>query len=280
MTWQETFTLTGDASSGHRGRFTRARNPLLRFTQLRYSCEFQAALRQTARLAFRLTFEAEHDHPLSRVTQIRHARQRPEPTLLDLLARDGATRRYARNVILIQEGDRGDTIYIVLSGRIKAYVESSAGREFVLGIYGAGEYVGEMSLDGGPRSASVITIEPTVCSVVSREVLTSFIQRHPEFAFDLLSRVIRKARMATESVRSLALLDVYGRISRLLQSEAVATGEANVPMVERLSHQEIANRVGCSREMVSRIIKDLTIGGYLAVGKTGIALLRQLPPAW
>ena len=137
-----------------------------------------------------------------------------------------------------------------------------------------------MSLDGGPRSASVITMEPTICSVVSREVLTAFIQQHPEFAFDLLGRVIRKARMATESVRSLALLDVYGRIARLLQSEATATGESNVAMVERLSHQEIANRVGCSREMVSRIIKDLTIGGYLAVGKTGIALLRQLPPAW
>lgn len=204
----------------------------------------------------------------------------PPATLLDELARRGMERRFARHVILIQEGDRTDAIYIVLSGRIKAYVESSAGREFVLGIYGPNEYVGEMSLDGGPRSASVITMEPTVCSVVTRDVLTSFIRSHPEFAFDLLSRVIRKARMATESVRSLALLDVYGRIARLLQSEATATGDSSVAMVERLSHQEIANRVGCSREMVSRIIKDLTVGGYLAVGKTGIALLRQLPPAW
>lgn len=201
-------------------------------------------------------------------------------TLLDELAHRGMQRRYPRNVVLIQEGDRTDSIYIVLSGRIKAYVESSAGREFVLGLYGPGEYVGEMALDGGPRSASVITVEPTVCSVVTREVLTAFIRLHPEFAFDLLSRVIRKARMATESVRSLALLDVYGRIARLLQSEAIATGESNIAMVERLSHQEIANRVGCSREMVSRIIKDLTVGGYLAVGKKGIALLRRLPPAW
>ena len=111
-------------------------------------------------------------------------------------------RRYPRNVVLIQEGDRTDSIYIVLSGRIKAYVESSAGREFVLGLYGPGEYVGEMSLDGGPRSASVITVEPTVCSVVTREVLTAFIRLHPEFAFELLTflsmgRALQAGRVRT-----------------------------------------------------------------------------------
>lgn len=200
--------------------------------------------------------------------------------LVARLAERGVNRRYGRHVVLIQEGDHTDGLFIIRSGRLKAYVEGNGGREFVLGIYGPQEYVGEMSLDGGPRSASVRTLEPTVCSVVSRAALSSFIHEYPAFAFHLLARVIRRARMATESARNLALLDVYGRIAGLIRTEAIVDAAHPLGRLPRLSHQEIANRVGCSREMVSRILKDLTTGGYVGVDNRGIEILRPLPSAW
>jgi CRP/FNR family cyclic AMP-dependent transcriptional regulator len=206
--------------------------------------------------------------------------QAPTDTPVGRLARHGTIRRFGRNVILIQEGDQGDSVFVILSGGVKVFVDGEDGREFTLGIYGPGEYIGEMSLDGGPRSASVITTAPTVCSVVTRAALTEFLRDNPEFAFDLLGRVIRRARLATDNVRSLALLDVYGRIVRLLQSESTAGRGTIGSQVPRLSHQEIANRIGCSREMVSRILKDLTKGGYVSVSKESITLLRALPSAW
>ena len=125
-----------------------------------------------------------------------------------------------------------------------------------------------------------MTTQTTRCSVVSRAVLTGFLKDHPEFAFDLLSRVIRRARLATESVRGLALMNVYSRIALLLQSQPKASGSLGGHGIQRLSHQEIANRVGCSREMVSRVMKDLVTGGYLSVGQDVITLIKPLPAAW
>ena len=106
--------------------------------------------------------------------------QRFLDTAIGRLAQRGVTRRFARGVILIQEGDEGGALYIVLSGQIKVFVQGDDGREFVLGLFEAGDYVGEMSLDGGPRSASVMTTQATRCSVVSRAVLTDYLKDYPE----------------------------------------------------------------------------------------------------
>ena len=202
------------------------------------------------------------------------------PAQIDLLARKGVIRHFRRGVVLIQEGDVGDSLFIVVSGRIRAYVDDPQGRQFTLGVYGPGEYVGEMSLDGGTRSASVMTTQPTVCSVVSRETLTAHISERPEFAFDLLSRVIRRARMATESARTLALFDVYGRVVRMLEGDLPGVDVAGGRSIERLTQQEMAERVGCSREMISRIMKDLVDGGYLQLERQSIRLVRPLPAGW
>ena len=104
------------------------------------------------------------------------------------LANRGVLRRYRKGTVLIEEGDRGDSLYVVVSGRVRVYSGNEADREVSFGVYGAGEYVGEMSLDGGPRSASVITIEPTMCAVVTRETLRAYISEHPDFAFELIAR--------------------------------------------------------------------------------------------
>ncbi len=202
----------------------------------------------------------------------------PDPALRELAAR-GTTRSYRKDVVIIQEGDLGDTLFILLAGRVKVFASGDNDREVVIDTHGPGEYVGEMSLDGGPRSASVITLEPTVCAVVTRITLRDHIGRHPEFAFELLARVIRRARRATANVKNLALLDVYGRVRHLFDELAVERdGVRSIP--EKLTHQEIADRVGSSREMISRLLKDLERGGYLASEGRVITLLKKLPPAW
>lgn len=204
----------------------------------------------------------------------------PSPHI-QALAALGVQRRYRNGALLIQEGESGDTIYIVLQGRLRAFLGDGNGKELTLGFYGPLEYVGEMSLDGGPRSANVEAVDATTCSVISRAVLLNYIAQHPEFALELMARLIRRARLATESAGNVALIDVYGRLVRLLNQlaqEPEVSGERR--LAERLTHQELAQHLACSREMVSRLLKDLETGGYIAVRERWIWLLKALPARW
>jgi CRP/FNR family cyclic AMP-dependent transcriptional regulator len=197
------------------------------------------------------------------------------------LAQRGVVAAYTKGTLLIHEGDVGDTLYIILSGRLRSFsVDAQSGREITYGSYGPGEYLGEMGLDGGPRSASVITLEPSVCAMVRRATLEQHIAENPGFAFELLSKVIRRARAATLSVRQMALNDVYGRLKLLLESLAVAQPDGSRVLGERLTHQEIANRIGCTREMVSRVMRDLETGGHVRSSQGLIALAPVLPARW
>jgi len=197
------------------------------------------------------------------------------------LAAQGVQRRYRRGTLLIQEGETGDTLYILLQGRLRAYLSDNSGKELTLGVYGPLEYVGEMSLDGGPRSAHVEALESSLCSVVARETLLAYIASHPEFALELLSRLIRRARLATESARSVALIDVYGRLVLLLNQLACEPDPEGLRALrERITHQAMAQHLACSREMVSRLMRDLVTGGYVAVRERFIWLLKPLPARW
>ena len=202
----------------------------------------------------------------------------PEP--LRELAAQGAVRRYRANTTLIEEGDRGDTLFVVLRGSLRIFCADPDGREITLAIYGTGEYVGEMSLDGGVRSASVATEEASVCAVVTGLSLRQHLSANPEFTLELIQRLIRRTRLATESARSLALLDAYGRLVRLLDGLAVARADGMRLVEQRLTHQDIAQRIGCSRELVSRLLKDLQKGGYIAHEAKRYTLLRKLPAKW
>jgi CRP/FNR family transcriptional regulator, cyclic AMP receptor protein len=201
-------------------------------------------------------------------------------TLIQELAALGVQRRYRRGTVLINEGDIGDTLFIVVSGKLRAYSADDKGKEVTYGIYGAGDYVGEMSLDGGPRSADVMTMEPTVCSVVTRETLLRFIQQRPEFALELIAKLIRRARLATDTARSIALVDVYGRLTQWLNSAAQVQVDGRRIIVQRVTHQELAHHLACSREMVSRLLKDLEKGGYIELDDRRIVLLSTLPARW
>jgi len=201
------------------------------------------------------------------------------PALAELATR-GETRRYRKGTLLIQEGDVGDTLFIILAGRLRVFSGDDNDREITHGVYGPGEYLGEMSLDGGPRSASVITLEASTCVVVGRRTLELFIAERPAFAFELLAKVIRRARAATYSARQLALNDVYGRLRLLLAELAAPQADGGLLVTERPTHQEMAHRLGCSREMVSRLMKDLERGGYVSATGGGLALLKPLPQRW
>jgi len=201
-----------------------------------------------------------------------------DPMIRELASR-GQVRTFPKNAVIINEGDRGDTLFVILSGRVKVYVSDDDGREMILDMHGAGDYVGEMSLDGRPRSASVMTLEPTTCSVLARDELREAIGRNPDIAMAIIEKLIERARIATDNVKNLALMDVYGRVARLLLSLArEENGKLVVP--DRMTQQDIADRVGASRDMISRIFKDLTVGGYVTVENRQITINRKPPARW
>ncbi len=201
-----------------------------------------------------------------------------DPLIRELASR-GQVRTFPKNAVIINEGDRADTLFVILAGKVKVYVSDDDGREMILDTHDAGEYVGEMSLDGRPRSASVMTLEPTSCSVLSRDELRAAIARNPDIAMALIEKLIERARIATDNVKNLALMDVYGRVARLLLSLArEENGTLVVP--ERMTQQDIADRVGASRDMISRIFKDLTVGGYVSVENRQITIHRKPPARW
>lgn len=195
------------------------------------------------------------------------------------LAALGRLRGYPKNTVFITEGDSSDSVFVILSGRVKIFLSDTEGHEMILDTPGPGEYVGEMALDGNPRSASVMTMESTTFSVVSRDPIREAIRKDPDFALEMISKIIDRARLATNSVKDLALLDVYGRVARLLLNMAVEKdGKLEIP--EKLTQQEIAERVGASRDMVSRIFRDLTAGGYISVESRHITINKKPPARW
>lgn len=205
---------------------------------------------------------------------------RPSTDLLNELALLGEVRRYRKGTILIHESDVGESLFIILAGQVKAYSVDANYKEITFGVFGPGEYLGEMALDGGSRSASVITLQATTCAVVTRATLLAFIAQRPEFALELLSKVINRLRLTTTSARNLAFIDVYGRLTSVLLALAKAQDDGTLRIEERITHQEIASRAGCSREMVSRILKDLETGGYVRIEERRIIIVKKLPLRW
>ncbi len=196
------------------------------------------------------------------------------------LALGGVVRRYAKNKVIITEGAMSDSLYVLLAGSAKVYSIDESGREITYGDIFAGDFFGEMSLDGGPRSASVMTLEPSTCAVLTRAELREHLAQEPDFTFTLVMRVVARIRAATVTTRNIALLDVYGRIAALLESRRGPARDGASVTLRPITHQDIANRVGSSREMVSRLLKEMEKAGYIALGVKRIDLLRKLPERW
>jgi CRP/FNR family transcriptional regulator, cyclic AMP receptor protein len=205
---------------------------------------------------------------------------KPVATASADFAAHGMRRRYRKGTLLIQEGDMGESVFVILSGRVKVFSTDDDGREFTFIVLGAGDYFGEMSLDGGARSASVITLEPCECAVLDRTAVRAYMAANPDFAFELLMTVIRRAREATRVARGLALGSVYSRLAAFLDSNARLQPNGERMIEEVLTQAEIAARIGSGREMVSRVMKDLVAGGFVKIRARRIVIRRKLPEKW
>ena len=168
------------------------------------------------------------------------------PAELRALGAHAVKRSFPKRTVIINEGDAGDALYILLTGKVKIYASDPDGNEIVLLTQGPGEYFGEMMLDEGPRSASVMTLEPCTFLVIPKASLREFLVGNPAFAVRLIEKLIHRVRATTASVKSLALMDVYGRVARLLL-ELADDQDGNWVINERLTHQDIASRVGAYR---------------------------------
>lgn len=201
-------------------------------------------------------------------------------SVLAELAAQATIKTYPKNSTIIREGEEGGALFIILSGKVQAYLSSASGRMVILSTQSAGSFFGELSLlYGEPRSASITALEPTICSLIPRPALKAWLRNHPDAAFSVIRSLTRRIRSLTENVRGLALSDVYGRLVKTLYDMAVENENGWI-IPEKPTHQDLANIIGCSREMVSRIMKDLERGGYLSVERKSILIRRKLPPSW
>jgi len=199
---------------------------------------------------------------------------------LRALADRAVMRSYPKQAIIVSEGDDSDSLYLILAGRVKIYLSDETGKELILAIKGPGQYFGEMVLDEQPRAASVMTLEPAQFAVLSRADFRGFLLKHAEVALQLIQNLIRVARGLNQNVRNLAMLDVYGRVARILLELAVEERDGKMVIPERLTQKEIAARVGASREMINRILRDLTAGGYVSIEDGRITINKTPPARW
>lgn len=201
------------------------------------------------------------------------------PPGLVQLASNARRQKFTKGALIIQEHDIGTCMFILLAGRVKAFSSDEDGRQITFGVYGAGDYFGEMVLDGGVRSASVMALDNCECAAIDLEDLLVCMQNDSAVAMAILRRVIARARAATAAARSLALHSAYKRLTHLFVDMVGTEGALPIQILD-LSHQDIAARIGASREMVSRLLKDLERGGYVRTSVRKVVLQKRLPSKW
>ncbi len=194
---------------------------------------------------------------------------------IDMLSVGSIRRSYPRGRTIVAEGDPSQSMYILLSGRAKVQRSDSEGKEVILAVLGAGEFFGEMSLiDDEPRSASVITLESCDFLSIRKESFITVLRQSNDICLGVMRSLVQRLRAADRKIETLALLDVYGRVARvLLDSSELINGERIVR--NRLPRQHIAKMIGASREMVSRVMKGLETEGYVVPLPEGRLLLRE-----
>jgi len=202
---------------------------------------------------------------------------------LQALAQQGQVRHYRKNTLLIQQGDACHAIYLVLAGRLREFAVSSDSkpREITLSVVGAGQVLGATALDGGPQCASVLTLTPVSCAVVSRDAALSVIRHNPALAMDMLQLALQRSRLATETTCLALFSDAYSRLSALLQRQQAQREALAAPPIMPMTHAQMAQQIGCSREMVSRILKELVTGGYVVREPDKVyRVCKRLPIRW
>jgi len=181
---------------------------------------------------------------------------------------------FTRGTTIISAGDTTESLYVIISGRLKVMMSDDEGREVILAILGPNEFFGEMGLlDDHPRSASVVAIEACELLTLAKRDFKKCLADNVEMTMTVMRGVVKRLREADQKIGSLALMDVYGRVARLLlEMSEIVDGQKVV--TKKLAKQDIAKMIGASREMVSRVMKDLQAGGYIEV-RPGSIVLRD-----
>lgn len=201
-------------------------------------------------------------------------------SVLQLLSTKARTLKFRKGAILMSEGETGESLYLISSGKVKIFVSDENGNEMTLFVEGPGSYIGEISLlDGSPRTASAITLEKTEVLSISKKDFTEVITVHPEIALNIISALTQKLRRATDSISSLALKNVYQRLVLKLLELADEEDGSKV-LTTRYSHLELGKMIGASREMVGKVMAELTRGKYIEQRGKQLFLLKDFPHDW
>jgi len=193
---------------------------------------------------------------------------------LQLLTQVLSRKAYPKNSTIIAAGDPTDAMYVVVSGRLKVVMSDKEGQEVILAILNQGEFFGEMGLIAqAPRSATVTTIEPCELLTITRADFTKCLQGNFDLTMNVIRGLVKRLREADKKIGSLALMDVYGRVARLLL-EMAETIDGQKVITKKLTKRDIAKMIGASREMVSRVMKELQTSGRIEV-RAGEILLRD-----
>ncbi len=189
-----------------------------------------------------------------------------------------AKRSFPKNNVIINEGDETDSLYLIITGKVKIVLSDEDGKEITISILEPNDYFGELALiDDEPRSARVVTMEKCQFCVINQSDFNNVLDNNPSLVRNLLKGLSKRLREANKNIESLALMDVYGRVARTLLQFAKPEDDGTKVIREKLTQKDIASMVGASREMVSRIFKDLTTGGYISVESGIITINEKLP---
>lgn len=187
---------------------------------------------------------------------------------------------YTKHSFIFAEGDETSSLYILLAGKVRVFSCDSQGKEVTLLVQTPVSYFGELALlSNEPRSASIIALEATHCAVIAQSDFNHWLLKHPDVAISLIQDLASTVRRLTNKVKQLALSNVYERTIQVLQEMAVQEGDSYV-IDKKPTQQELANMVGASREMVNKIMKELTKGGYIVVKDKSLRIERKIPASW
>jgi CRP/FNR family cyclic AMP-dependent transcriptional regulator len=203
-----------------------------------------------------------------------------DPAAVAALERLAEVRDFPPGAVIVSQEDRGDSLYVLASGKVKVVLYGDSGREIILSIFKTpGDFFGEMSLlDNEPRSATVIADARSRLLVLSRADFEAHLESHPRTALRVLQEVSRRLRRADAVIGNLALLDVYGRLAGKLRELAATDGEQTeegVLVRQRPTQAEIAAMIGTSRETVSRALSEFARRGWLSMSGKRLVLRRS-----
>ena len=185
-------------------------------------------------------------------------------------------RRFKRGEAIVEQGKKSNALSIILTGRARVVTTDSRGREVILATMHPGDYVGEMSLiDDEPHSATVSAEIQTDILVLGRQEFASCLPENSSMTYAVLKGLVQRLRHADRKIESLALMDVYGRVARALLESAAGDSAGNTVIRDKVSRQDLAKMVGASREMVSRVMKDLEERGFIETRGDGSLLVKE-----